>query len=113
MNKTIIAGVIVGIAAMMMLSVLPALAAQSGDITTIHPPGNDGTRQGVAFIEGDDGSFHVAHTPRDNNDEVLTVGQPVFYTLTANGKHIESISHINPDICTGTNPDECPPPTAP
>ncbi len=115
MNKIILTSVIVGIAAMMMLSVLPAMAApaQSGNIKDIHPPTNDGTRNGVGFIDGDDGKKYVFHTPRDNNGEVLTVGQPVFYTLTANGKHIESVSHTNPDTCPDLNPDECPPPTAP
>ena len=105
MNKIILTSVIVGIAAMMMLSVLPAMAvsAQTGNIKDIHPPTNDGTRNGVGFIDGDDGKKYVFHTPEDNNGELLTVGSIVFFTLSENGKHIESVSHTNPD-----DPDTCP-----
>ena len=103
MNKLIITGIIVGDAAMMMMSVLPAAAAPDasrGIISHLHPPMNDGTSHGVAFITpDDDGKDLIAHTPGDNNGEVLTVGEPVYYTLDAKGKHIASVSHTNP-YCT-------------
>ena len=107
MNKLIITGIIVGVAAMMMMSVLPAAAAPAdasrGIISHLHPPMNDGTSHGVAFITpDDDGKDLIAHTPGDNNGEVLTVGEPVYYTLDAKGKHIASVSHTNPDCTDGS-----------
>ena len=107
MNKIILTSIIVGIAAMMMLSVLPAMAvsAATGNIKDIHPPTNDGTRNGVGFIDGDDGNTYVFHTPRDNSGKVLAEGDLVFFTLSENGKRIESVSLTNPD-----DPDTCFPP---
>ncbi len=104
MNKIILTSVIVGIAAMMMLSVLPAMAApaQSGNIKDIHPPTNDGTRNGVGFIDGDDGKKYVFRTPSDNNGEVLTKGTAVTFDIT-NGRHVTNVHVI-------TDPPPCIPP---
>ena len=75
--------------------------AIKGTVKDLHPPG-DGTAHGVAFITPDDGSKKlIAHTPDDNNGEVLVEGQVCYYTLEANGKHIASVSHRNPDGTPG------------
>lgn len=70
-----------------------------GIISHLHPPMNGGTNNGVAMVSGDDGSFHVAQTPRDNNSEALYAdpANPVYYILTADGNNIASLSHTNPD----------------
>ncbi|MBL4593876.1 MAG: hypothetical protein JKX68_08685 [Flavobacteriales bacterium] len=71
--------------------------AIKGTVDELHPPGN-GTGHGVAFITPEGGGKKViAHTPDDNNGEELTVGLECFYTMEANGRHIASISHTNPD----------------
>ena len=85
--------VIVGIAVMMTLSVLPAMAAQQGTIKDLFPPGNNGQIQGVGIIDGDDGNHYVFKTPEDNNGASLTEGQLVTFDVT-NGRHATNV------ICT-------------
>ena len=92
----------------MMLSILPAMAAQSGNIKDMYPPGNDGLSHGVGIIEDANGDKFVFQTPQANNGEVLTEGNIVFFTLSENGKRVESVSLTNPD-----SPDLCPDGTVP
>lgn len=62
-----------------------------GDLKDVFPPGNNGTSNGVGIIVGEDGNQYVFQTPRDNNNQVLTVNSPIYFTLV-NGKHVESVS---------------------
>ena len=103
MRAQFVIPVIFGIVAMMVLSVLPAMAAQQGTIKDLHPPMNDGTRHGVGMITGDDGKMYVFQTPSDNNGQVLTKGNVVIFDVT-NGRHVTNVVVI--PVCD----DSCLPP---
>ena len=107
MNKIILSSIIVGIATMMLLSVLPAMAAQNGSITNIFPPDKKGQSHGVGMITGDDGKKYVFRTPSDNNGEVLTKGNVVTFVVT-NGRHVTNVV-----VTLACTPSTCLPPFPP
>ncbi|PCJ24589.1 MAG: hypothetical protein COA97_09410 [Flavobacteriales bacterium] len=74
--------------------------AQDGDLKNLYPPGNNGTSRGVGMIDGDDGKNYVFQTPTDNNNHELALGS-ISFTLSENGKHIESVSQTSDDLLGG------------
>ncbi|GEM_PF-2674917 len=91
---------------MMVLSVLPAMAAQNGSITNIYPPDKKGQSHGVGFIDNGDGKKYVFKIQDDNNDSELSVGDHVTFDIT-HGRHVTNV-HVIPETCPGS-PDETPP----
>ena len=69
--------------------------AQTGDLKNLFPPGNTGLTQGVGMIDGHDGKKYVFQTPQDNANQSLTIGT-ITFTLSENGKHIESVTQETP-----------------
>ncbi|MGE0560787.1 MAG: hypothetical protein AB7O47_03140 [Flavobacteriales bacterium] len=65
--------------------------AQTGDLKNLFPPGNTGLIQGVGMIDGHDGNSYVFQTPQDNSGKELSIGK-ISFTLSENGRHIESVS---------------------
>ena len=107
MRSQFVIPVIVGIVAMIVLSVLPAMAAPQGVIKDLHPPMNDGTHHGVGMIIGDDGKKYVFQTPSDNDGIVLTTGDVVTFDVT-NERHVTNVA-----LSLSCTPETCLPPLPP
>lgn len=65
--------------------------AQGGVLDELYPPGSTGVVNGVGMITGNDGKKYIFQTPGDNNNQPLTKGVAITFTVT-NGRHIESVS---------------------
>ncbi len=100
MNKILLASIIVGIAAMMMGSILPVAEASNGSVKSLYPPKNKGLTSEIGIIEGNDGNTYVFKISTDNDSSEFNIGDLVSFEID---KGIQ-VTNVNV-FCGLTNPN--------